>query len=336
MSDNHDDQIGDLLRLAGPREAVAAERALRVKSAVHAQWQQQTRARSRNTTIGWSLAALAAAAVLVLGVRVVRLFDTSPVGPVVTVATLGEVSGGARLFQFGVPGAFDPARAKAGDTVRAGSVVDTQADGRASLSLASGISVRLDGKTRLRLLSASTLVLDEGAIYVDSGGGTAGTGLEVHTPLGVARDVGTRFEVRLTASSVTVRVRDGLVELKRGREAHEAKAGEELTVSGNESVMRRQVPVDGPEWDWTTALAPPFEIEGRSLRDFLEWIANENDWRLAFSDTTIERKSSTTILHGSIQGLTAREALAAVLPTSGVEHELANGVLLIRPGAGGS
>ena len=47
-----------------------------------------------------------------------------------------------------------------------------------------------------------------------------------------------------------------------------------------------------------------------------------------------EEKARATMLHGSIQGLTAEEALAAVIPASGVEHELNGKVLLIRLGPG--
>jgi len=180
------------------------------------------------------------------------------------------------------------------------------------------------------------LVLDRGAIYVDSGGEPGARSLAVHTPWGIARDIGTRFEVRLHGSALRVRVRDGLVRLSQDRQSHDANPGEELTLDGNGSVGRRSVPVFGAEWAWAFALARPFDLEGRSLRDFLNWIAGENGWRLRFADSAVEQKSLTTILHGSILGLTPIEALAAVLPTSGVEHSLRNGVLLIQPGAAGA
>ena len=69
---------------------------------------------------------------------------------------------------------------------------------------------------------------------------------------------------------------------------------------------------------------------------FCDWITRENGWQLRFADSAVEEKSRTTILHGSIKGLTPGEALAAVLPTSGVEHQLEKGVLLIRLAAEGT
>jgi hypothetical protein len=127
-----------------------------------------------------------------------------------------------------------------------------------------------------------------------------------------------------------VRVRDGLVQLARGERTHDAKPGDELTLDEKGGVVRRTVPAYGADWDWAVALARPFELEGQPLTRFLNWICEENGWRLRFADPAVERAAAATILHGSIEGLTPAEALTAVLPTSGVEHRVENGVLTVR------
>ena len=335
------DQIGPLLRLAGPREAVPTDRMRRVRAAVHTEWRGQTRARSRRVTVGWSLGALAAAALVLVGVRLAVRDDTAGPIPRHELATIEGLTGAVRLVsppEFVGAGGDKPLGSSSfqiGDRVRVGDGVDTTSGGLASLRLSGGASVRVDRGTRLRLLSDTTLVLDSGAIYVDSSDGRAGS-LEIRTQLGVARDIGTRFEVRINGAALRVRVRDGLVRLSQNRHTHDANSGDELTLDGHGSVVRRSVPVFGPEWAWAFALARPFELEGRSLRDFLDWIAGENGWQLRFADSAVEQKSLTTILHGSILGLTPNEALSAVLPTSGVEHSLDNGVLIIQLSAGGA
>ena len=346
------DPIGPLLRLAGPREPVPVDRLERMRAAVHAEWRQQTRARSRRAAFRWSLGAVAAAALVLLGVRLtVRGGPEVPsIGP--PLASLEAVNGAVRL----VPatdrgtaasgtaasgtaalsgtdagrGIAERALVRVGDAVRAGDSVDTTDGGLAALRLASGVAVRVDRETRLRLLSHVTLALDAGAIYVDSGGGAAGEGLEIRTPVGVARDIGTRFEVRLRGSALRVRVRDGVVRLSQGGQSHDVTLGEELTLAVDGRVDRRTIPVFGGEWAWAASVARSFDIEGRSLREFLTWIAGENGWQLRFANEAVERTSLATTLHGSIQGLTPEEALAAVLPTVGVEHQLTDGVLLVR------
>jgi len=331
------DQIEQLLRLAGPREAVPSERALRVKAEVRAEWRRQTRARSQRITIGWSLGALATAALVLAGVRLVN-DGSPPESPRPTVATLEILSGSVRPVPPSEAGVAEPRPLQVGDSLRAGSGVDTTAGGRAALRLADAVSVRVDTGTRLRLESEATLVLEAGAIYVDSGASRGAGALEVRTRLGVARDIGTRFEVRLNGAALRVRVRDGLVQLTQNRpstelragQSHDAKPGDEVTLDEDGSAVRRSVPVYGADWDWAATLARPFELEGRTLREFLDWISEENGWQLRFADAAVEQKASDAILHGSIQGLTPDEALAAVLPPSGVEHQLEKGVLLVR------
>ena len=80
--------------------------------------------------------------------------------------------------------------------------------------------------------------------------------------MGVARDIGTRFEVRFNGSALRVRVRDGLVRLSQSRQSHDAGPGDELTLDGKGIVVRRLVPVYGASWAWAVALARPFESGG--------------------------------------------------------------------------
>lgn len=221
-----------------------------------------------------------------------------------------------------------------GDRIQEGDGVDTTTGGQAALRLALGASVRIDRGTRLRLISGSSIFLDEGAIYVESGESSGARSLEIRTTLGLVRDIGTRFEVRLNRSALRVRVRDGVVQLSQSGRSHDARPGDELTLDGSGAILRRTIPVHGADWAWVAALARPFDLEGRSLRDFLDWIAGENGWQVRFADAAVEEKSLTTTLHGSIQGLTPEEALSAVLPTSGVAYHLENGVLLVRLGTG--
>lgn len=313
MNDTHD-VIERLLRLAGPRKAVSSDRLLRVKSAVRAEWRAQVRTRRRNTSLAWSVGGLAAAALLIIGLRVAMREDATVVNPELNVGTLDGT----------------------GESLQSGRVVATAAGDFALIRLSSGAEVRIDRNTRVRVMSAAAITLEQGGMYVSSDVTSPSASLEVHTKFGVARDIGTRFEVRIGDSSLRVRVREGVVQLQQTRQSYEAKAGEELSLDASGSLVRRSVPVYGSDWDWTLAAAPPFEIDGRTLREFLDWITTENGWQLRFADTDTEQKSSGNILRGSIDGMTPLESLAAVLPVSGVEYHLENGVLLVGRGLGGS
>lgn len=323
------DGIDQLLRLAGPRETVPPERLRRLRAAAHADWHEQTGRRMRRRAIVATLGVVGAAATVLLGVRVWSPGAVPPSQPAHALATTDSVHGAVRVMDTD---ALVEATTllQVGDSIGAGQGVDTTSGGQVALRLIDGTSVRVNGGTRLRMVASTVLALDEGTIYIDSGSATGGPPLEVRTPIGVARDIGTRFEVHFEAEALRVRVREGRVQLMQSREPHEAAAGEELTLDGSGAVNRRAIPVFGAEWAWVLAVGRPFDLEGRTLLAFLTWIAEENGWQLRFEDAAAEQKAGATILHGSIEGLTPDEALAAVVPATGMEHALEAGVLVVR------
>ena len=314
-----------LLQIAGPRADVSLDRSARVRESVHQHWQGVVRRRATRRRMTTAIALLSTAAILTLAVRFV--LPTRNVAPAMNavVATVDRAEGSVRAL---VDGAGSPAaRTLSLDTaVYAGEWVATGPAARAALRLSNGVSVRLDAESRARLHSAMIIELVDGALYVDTGREL--TGLEVRTPLGTARDIGTQFEVRVRESSLCVRVRDGIVELWRGDRSISARSGTELTVT-NGNAVSGPISTFGPEWDWVVGLAPAFEIDGRPLATFLEQISHEYGWTMRYADADLERRAAEIILHGSVSGLTADEALGVTLTTSGLAHQLQDGELLI-------
>jgi ferric-dicitrate binding protein FerR (iron transport regulator) len=214
--------------------------------------------------------------------------------------------------------------------VRVDDVIETDEMSRAAVQATDGSSVRIDHASRVRFVEPAVLEVVTGAAYIVTAEGSHG--FEVRTPLGGLRDVGTRFEVRLTASSLRVRVRAGAVEIRRGADVTTASAGTEATITTTGLAMR-QAPMHGPEWAWTKDVAPSFAIDGRTLRAFLEHLAGEEGWRLRYADRRVADAAAHIVLHGSVEGLTAEDALRAVLATSGLEHRLGDGELLVSRAA---
>jgi ferric-dicitrate binding protein FerR (iron transport regulator) len=304
-----EDATARLLRLAGPRPLAPAERASRVRAAVHQQWREVMRRRIVRRRAAAGLAALAAA-----GVAAAFFVPRSDVAlpPTEILARVERVEGSLPL---------------AGAVLREGEWVETTAATRAALRLTDGTSVRLDASSRMRLLSPVAIELAQGGLYIDTKRESAG--LEVRTAVGTARDIGTQFETRLTDGALRVRVRTGVVELRpRGGDAVTARAGTELTLRDNE-VARRSVSRDGREWDWAAALAPGFDIEGRSVAAFLEHVSREHGWSLRYADAALARDASSIILHGSVAGLAPEDALGAALATSSLVHRVTDGELVV-------
>lgn len=314
---DEDEITARLLRLAGARQEPPRDRASRVRAAVHQQWRSHTRRRRlhRLTVTGIALAGAAAAAVLIVGGRPIhdRPATISAVG---SIEQLIDEAGTSAL--------------RAGDPVDLGEWMDT-GSARAALRLNDGTSIRIDTLARFRLLSPSVLELARGGVYLDTG--LNSPRFEVRTPVGTAHDIGTQFEVRLTDAGLRVRVRTGLVEIRDGGRAAAVRPGTEATWTGRD-VVTKPISAFGREWEWTQRLAPRFDANGRSLSAFLEHTAREQGWTLRYGDPPLAREASGIILHGTLLGLEARDAVAVAVRMSGLSYNLEDGDLVVTKPAG--
>lgn len=329
-----EDALARLLRAAGHRPPVPGDDAEIIRTAALFEWRRKVKARARRSRY-LRAGGLLAAAALVLLVVGPPIWKTHRPGVEEAIARLEAVTGQVRVVSAaGEEEAATAAELAPGDVVETGPAGGS-VPGRAALRLAGGPSVRLDSATRLRLLSESVLALDRGAVYVDSGPHGTAERFEIRTSLGTARDVGTQFEVRLATGTgvetLALRVREGLVVLARGDESHPAAAGVELTVRPDGTVAEGTVPLRGPVWDWTLAIAPAFAIDGRTPRELLEWVARERGWELEFADREVADGASTTTLSGGSFAISVldEETLATLLTGSGLGFRVEDGTIRV-------
>jgi ferric-dicitrate binding protein FerR (iron transport regulator) len=321
-----EDDIERLLRLAGARPVAPAGAQERVHAAARARWRSAVAARRRRIGLFWASGlAAAAAAILILIAPSLRRASPSVASGFVESATLTRVVGTPRT-EPPVRQALEPGAAIPDD-----SELETGPEDRAALLLSDGTSLRLDRDTRIRLLRGPEIELEAGAVYALSAEpARLENTFRIRTALGTVRDVGTRFQVRLAGDVLKVTVRSGIARLERGGVSQEAATGTQLIADAGGAVAVRSAPGHGPEWDWTMAVAPEFEIEGRTLGEFLGWAADEQGLRVEFEDPAAKPHAVATILHGSVRGMNPDEAVAAVLPTCGLRHSIREEVLLIQ------
>ncbi|MCB1036333.1 MAG: FecR domain-containing protein [Acidobacteria bacterium] len=322
-----DAELAALLRTAGPRPLPPAEDKEIVKAAALAQWQWTVRLERRRKRFRQGAMVLAAAAALAFVAFQPVVRSVLGFGAAESLGTV-ELAWGRVLAGSGP----EATALVAGSELLAGGVVETEAEmepaSRAVLQLAGGSTLRLDAGSRLRLLGGQNLALDRGALYVDSG--PDGAAVEIHTPFGEVRDIGTRFEVRLEdEGALRVRVRDGEVELRHGSETHRAGAGEEMVQQAGGSLRRSRIEAYSPVWAWVGEALPPFRIEGRTLDEFLTWASHEGGWELRYSTPELRSEASRAQLFGSVEGLTLDQALSAMLAGSALTFQLERGVLLV-------
>lgn len=312
-----DDQIGHLLRIVGPREPAPVRREERVKDVVRQVWLEEVRHRRRRRGLAWASGGLALAALLLL--------------------TVGLRYGIFEIWNDGIaPAARQPVAMMADEKLYIGDEI--RADTRMALRLASGPFVRLDVGTRLRLDSAAALTLEAGTVYIDTEGAIDSQGgnpiLEVHTAFGIARDIGTQFEVRATADSLRLRVREGKVLLEGKTQGdgsvHEAEPGDELTVDASGDVTRVSVTPHDASWNWIHDAAPAWDPEGRSLEEILHWISRETGFAVHYGDRAVVEAKLSSRFHGSMPSLRPDQAADVLLPTFGLIAHQENGTLRIE------
>jgi len=325
--------VEQLVRIAGKRRAVPAERTHRVREAVFAEWQRSVADdRRRRITKRWTWS-LAAAATVIMGLTLTSWkIGLGPWAPESPAATVESVVASVRLeHATGRGGRSARELARPGMTIFSGEQFDTGPSGRIAVRLASGQSVRLDNDTLLRVTSNHDLLLERGAIYID----TEGTAdrrnqVTVRTPFGTARDVGTQFSVRVSGESVRVTVREGIVELDHSAGREQAAAGSEIELNSAGEIRRRTIPLHGADWDWVARITPTIELDGRTLGEFLRWVSRETGLRVLYLDASTHRRTEGIVLSGAIAGLTPTEALAAVLPTCGLDHRIDEGTIVLE------
>jgi ferric-dicitrate binding protein FerR (iron transport regulator) len=332
-SPEEEEIVRGLLEMAGPRPPVPQEDLDAITAAARTAWQEQVRRRDAAPAYRpRRTAALALAAALIVAVGLVWWWvSRAPRGPAgvppPTVARVELVTGPVQLETD-----TDEARTiTTGEPILLGATLHTD-NGRAALRLAGGATVRLDMETRLRFASATALELERGALYVDTGAGPRAA-IEVRTPIGTVRDIGTQFAVRIAdheKAVLSVQVRDGSVRTEHRGRAYLTPAGQELVLHHDGRAERREVTAHGPAWEWVLEASPGFDIEGRTLREFLGWVSRETGWRVRYADAGLADTAAKIVLHGSIGDLRADRAPFAVLPGAGLEGELEDGTLVVR------
>ncbi|HNP37187.1 MAG TPA: FecR domain-containing protein, partial [Woeseiaceae bacterium] len=323
-----DETMARLLRLAGNRAEIPADIEARVYDRVAEEWRKSTKEpdSSRvytNVRREWQktphaarrsrwLAPMALAASVVLALAVVLRPDPTPTAQPLLAGSIVKVVGTA---VSNLPAL--------GTEILVGERLATGPGEGISLRLASNESLRLGENTTVEFDSASQLELLGGRLYADTGDFVyRDKGLQIDTGLGVVRDIGTRFAVVYDKTGLGVAVRDGRVDVQNAGNVVVAVAGERVELTQDRAAVVTPIAANDAYWDWASALAPTFDIENRSLLDFLRYASRETGLELVFADEDLRVQAMRTDLHGSVSDFKPIEAIASVLATTSFRYEI--------------
>ncbi len=321
-----DDDIERVLKSAGPRERPPLDIEHAAREQLRAQWRAVVLEgrRDRRRLAGLALAASLFAVAAAVWVAMPRFATTDE-----AIATIALATGDIEARSGGWRNRWE--KVQAGQSLTRGQKLRTGPAARGALTLAGGLSARMDLGTRVTIAAPDRIVLKRGALYIDAGAGLAATAaLDIVTPSGTVRHAGTQYEVRVLDSGVRLRVREGRVEWRSTSGAIEqSRVGEQLTIAADGHIERGVIPVYGDSWNWIATATPVIGIEGLSLSDFLDWAARETGRDVVYASPALAAEVAAIVIHGSIAGLTPEQALDAVLATTRVRAAIAGGSIVV-------
>lgn len=308
------DEIARLIVGAGPRRAPAPQIERSVKAAVEQAWIDSVGRRHRRRRAIVSLAAAASLVIISGGLLwfALRGHFAALAADATLLTTRGTVT---------VTAANHEQPIVAGSRLPVGTTVRTAQDGFVLATVAAE-SMRIGPNTRLRIGRLGRVRLAHGRIYVETADTDhSGPPLIVNTPFGRVSHLGTQFQMSVNSAALTVSVRSGhvLVRESPGRRQRLA-AGQEVEVLRGGAVRHLKVLPYGAAWAWADSVLPDFPIAGRPLSDFLAWYTHEMGLKLVLLGPGTAAAVRHTLLSGSIAGLTARQALAAVMASTRFEY----------------
>lgn len=312
--------------------ALSPEALARIRSATEAEWRAQVAAGARDNAHAqrprarhWRRFAVAASLVIVAlaGVGTWLSRDTTAAGAPLARLERAEPPGVFELRPLWRESALD-----AGADIRAGQKIAVR--GGTLFALRGGGDLRIAPHSELEVVSADSVRLSRGELYVDIPPGSRASGsFTVITGAGEFRHLGTQFSLAVLADSTRLRVREGSVQWHAGHGESTVNAGTEVLIDRNLDTTRTSIEPAGEHWAWVESMAPDVDIENRPLEEFLEWVARETGRKLLIADAATRKQVAGIRMHGNVHGLEPLQALRAVMASTSLKLELPAGAIRV-------
>lgn len=322
--------IEKLIRLGGQRAEIDPELAERVREQVYQVWlrkqmqdtasheggaREQRFFRRTNRRAWWGFAGFVAGMLLV-GVMLTSLPQFF-YGQGETVAIVSALQGGATFD--GVPLVLE-------SSITSGEKLSTGKRGAVALALANGSLVNIDQLTKVRFIGREDIELIAGAVYFDSRGKG---NIRIHTVHGVARDIGTRFETRLSENELLVRVRDGEVRVDQAQTAVYVASGQALQLTDGAAHIT-EIAADDEQWIWADAMDENFSLTNRSMAEILAWLSRKEGWTLRYQHDTDQQRARQDIIHGRLSAGGSTDVLRQLSLISDMRFTLENKTVVVN------
>lgn len=326
-----DEPLEQLLRRADPRPTPDAVDAAAVRNAVHAEWQRVTgRRQTRSRVAGYAIAAT----VLIVAFAAFNTFRF--VAPDAVQVAVIQKSFGSISF-VGERSVLTPANALT--RVLSGQTIVTGVDAGIALAWGNGGSLRIDKSTEVEFIGDDRVYLHVGQIYFDSKPSSLMAGIDaggssrltIETRHGDVAHVGTQYMTSIKGRSLAVSVREGQVTVENQARQHSAAGGQQLLFDGGRQPLRLSINAFGDDWDWVAEVAPPVDIDGRTIDEFLQWVGRELGYEVVYVADEVEQNAKTKTMNGTVN-VSPAAALSMRMMTADLAWRIEEGELHVGDG----
>lgn len=302
--------------------ALSAEALQRIRRATEAEWRASLAQRpARHWWPAVAAASVVAVALVAAGIALEpwAMRGGDPLGQVARTQAPGITQ---------VRNWWPDAAVAGGASLRTGQQFDVQ--GAGLVSLPAGGNLRIAPATQLEVIAANSVKLAAGEMYIDIPAGTqSSANFTVITSAGEFRHVGTQFALAVAGGATRLRVREGRVQWLGVDGDSTVDAGTELLIDRDQKVTRRVIDSSSADWSWTEALTPDIDIENKPLADFLDWVSRETGRKLVIADAATHAQIAAIRTHGDVRGLTAMQALTAVMASTSLHLDVSAGAIRV-------
>lgn len=215
-------------------------------------------------------------------------------------------------------------------TINPGDFIKTQANNRLYVRLNNGNSFRLDESSTLKINTSDNFSLINGQIYIDSDHANGNHKLSIETQLATIDHIGTRYSISYNEESLNVSVREGLVLVDvSDNKKHQVEKGKQFTQSSSGEYSFNLINSYDDKWLWTQKITPNFEIQDKSMSDYLKWVSSETGYQIQWDSFKVKAKAKDVILSGSINGIVPIDSIDVIFPTTKFSYKLNDSELLI-------
>jgi hypothetical protein len=320
MSKNaNNDEIEQILKMVGPRVQPDEEVRQQVFDEVHKAWLQQ------NTTPFYlnHWYQLAASVLVFISIFSFGIHSNNPAD--YNMAKSIQIYGQIETSQDQKNWSF----LDTNKTIHPGDYIRTQNNNRIMIELDNGNSFRVDENTQLQLVNRNEIHLSQGQIYVESAQQQPTSKLLIKTDIAEVNHIGTRYLVSLLKDKLNVAVREGKVVINNKEVTNQVEHGFEASIDTTGNYQHHPISSHDKKWGWTQKIAKSFNIQDKTVAEYLQWVSNETGYEILWQSTSNKVDANKVKLSGSINGVLPIESLDVIMPTTRFNYQIRGSVIHI-------